>query len=233
MTVCCCPAAWHLQRCLVAWLCGSASSLQDCTCLSPARGRCRPPSPTLQRARPFPRACQLPLNIAGPPLLCCHLAPLLPHCLCSLHAPFQESADATAYIGRLEASGEAVARWLAEMGPAAVNCIVPPPPDAGASAAGGNAASAPASEAGPSSGPDAAGGGGGEAAAAVAAAAAAVAGLHVGSGGGRGRAGGPRAERDLQEELAAEARWAASQGFSQALLVSVLAARQARGTPVV
>lgn len=134
-------------------------------------------------------------------------------CPCSLDAPFQESADATVYIGRLEATGEEVAQWLAGQGPAVLSCIVPLPPDAsdggGSGAAAGSAAAAAGRQEAAAAGGEAAalGAPAGQAAAAAAAAAAAVAGLHIGSGGSRGRAS-QRADKDLQDELAAEARWA-------------------------
>lgn len=134
-----------------------------------------------------------------------------------LEAPFQESADATAYIGRLEATGGEVSQWLAGQGPAVLSCIVPLPPDAsdggGGAAAGSAAAAAGRQEAAAGSETTALGAPAGQAAAAAAAAAAAVAGLHIGSGGSRGHAS-QRADKDLQDELAAEAR--AAEAFSMA-----------------
>lgn len=143
--------------------------------------------------------------------------------MCSLEAPFQESADATAYIGRLEATGPEVAQWLADKGPAALSCIIPLPSDAADAAAsssvgGGTAAASAASQAGRTEAAAVAAtttsgeagaqvATGGQAAAAAAAAAAAVAGLHISSSvGGRGRSS-QQAGKDLKEELAAEARW--------------------------
>ncbi|KAI7844476.1 hypothetical protein COHA_001936, partial [Chlorella ohadii] len=144
----------------------------------------------------------------------------------SLEAPFQESADATAYIGRLEATGPEVAQWLADKGPAVLSCIIPLPPgvaDAAASSSAGGSATA-ASAAAQGSGPEAAsaasgeaaalGASSGQAAAAAAAAAAAVAGLYIGSSsGGRSRSR-QQADKDLKEELAAEAR--AAEAFAMA-----------------
>ena len=166
-------------------------------------------------ARPLVPAASAPHGVpspAGSPRAShCHSQSGVPStCPRRLEAPFQESADATAYIGRLEATGGEVSQWLAGQGPAVLSCIVPLPPDAsdggGGAAAGSAAAAAGRQEAAAGSETTALGAPAGQAAAAAAAAAAAVAGLHIGSGGSRGHAS-QRADKDLQDELAAEARW--------------------------